>query len=483
MDMEEARQQGATVQPGETATSTEPPFTLRLAENRMALYFTGVVLPESKDQLMSQVSGELIRLGLGGGSQLVQASRRLDEALANGQSDLHDYILLQGAPPLPPKEASLEWAANFFESGYVVDPSTGLADYRRRLGRLSVAEGEHLATLIPAEAGVDGQDLMGHSVPAARPKPFRVRAGANVRFDEAEGKYFATRDGRIRFTGSALIVDDVFTVSGSVNLKTGHIKHPGTLLVSVNIESEAEVETQGDIEVNGIVENSVITTTGTLLVHGGITGGPRCKIRAEGGVHAQFIRNADIESNGDVIAEHEIDQSIIKTRGTVAVLHGRIVGGEIMALGGIEADQIGSEAYVRTNLSAGEDYRLKELTAKRETELESRRDALRKISERLAPLKERSRNLPPRLRELATTLLNEASKINEAIREAQKELDAARADSATRMRKEVYIRREIYPDAFFFIPPLNMLVRDHVDGPVKVVIQEGDIHLVQTRER
>lgn len=467
----------------EAAPAAGPGFTLRLSDNRMSLFFTGALTMETKDTLMSQVSLELMRLGLGGGSQLVQASRRLDEALSLGQTELTDYVLLQGAPPIPPKEAQIEWTDSFFETGFVVDPETGIANYRQRLGRLSVAAGEHLATLSAGEPGVDGQDLTGRPVPAPKPKAMRVRAGANVRLDEAENKYYAERDGRIRFTGTVLSVDDVFTVSGSVNLKTGHIKHPGALVVSQNIESDARVETQGDIEVNGLVENAVVITSGTLFVHGGITGGPQCKIRAEGGIRAQFLRNADIESNGDIVVEHEIDQCVVKTRGAVSVTHGRIVGGEIIALGGIDADQIGSEAYVRTNLNAGEDFRLKAFVATRESELEGRRDALRKISERLAPLKDKSRTLPPRLREMATLLLNEATKINEVMRGVQQELDAARADTAARVKKEVLIRREIYPDAFFFIPPLSMLVKDHVDGPVKVAIREGDIHLVQVRER
>lgn len=410
---------------------------------------------------------------------MAEVARRLNEAAPEGGA-LTDFVLLEGRSPTPPREAEIVWSDEYFKTGFEVDPKTGAMDYRRRAGRRSVAAGEHLATFIPPEPGEDGRDLLGKTVPALRPKVFRVRAGANVRFDEAAGKYYATKDGRIRFTGNVLSVDDVYTIPGSVDLRTGHIKHPGALVVAKNIESESRVEALGDIDVNGTVENAEVVTKGSLTVHGGITGGPRCKIRAEGNIQAKFILNAEIEAGGNVVSEHEINQCTIMSRGAVMVTHGRIVGGDVIALAGIETDQIGSEAFVRTNLAAGEDYTLKEFVAAKENEIQKRRDALHKISERLLPLKERGKTLPPKLREMATQLLSEATKVTEAIRQIEEELENVRADSRSRAKKEVLVRKAIFPDAFFHIPPLTLLIKDKVDGPVKVVIRENDILLIGT---
>jgi uncharacterized protein len=468
---------------GAEAAEQKVVFQLRLSDNRMTAYITAALYPERRNELVLLTTKELEKLGIIGAVQHEQVTKRLDEAFAQGVSEITDYVLLQGTPPTPPKEGQMVWADDFFNAGFAVDPATGAADYRRRLGRLSVAEGELLATMVPPEPGIDGRDLMGKAVQTAKMKQFRVRAGTNVRFDEAEGTFYATKDGRIRFNGTVLSIDDVFTISGSVNLKTGHIKHPGALVVSLNIESDSRVEAEGDIEVSGLVENAEIITRGVLTVHGGITGGAKCRIHAEGGIHARFIRNAVITSNGDVVAEHEIDQCNLKTCGAVNVVHGRIVACDVVALGGIEADQVGSEAYVRTNLSAGEDYTLKDQVTEREAEIEKNRDALRKIAERLAPLtdKKKMHLLPPKLRNMATTLLTDASKLNQSIQAKEEELETIRANSRARMKKEIVIRREIFPDAFFYLHPLHMLVKDHVDGPIKFAIIDGDLRMVYTR--
>lgn len=459
---------------GNTASPELKAFQFLVSDDRMTLFFDGEVVAETLDRLISEVCTELVKIGIGGSGVLSEAARRLREAVPAGPV-LSRYTLFEGKRPVLPKEGEIVWSDEYFKTGFVVDPVTGAVDYRKRAGRQSVAEGEHLATMIPSQLGEDGCDVYGKTVPAPKPKQFRVRAGANVRFDEEEGKYYATRDGRIRYVGNVLSVDDVYTITGSVDLKTGNIKHPGALVISKNIEPEFTVEALGDIEVNGYVQNAAVTTKGSLIVHGGITGGPKSRIKVDGNIQAKFLQSVEIEAGGDVIVEHEIDQCVIKSRGAVKVPHGRIVGGVIIALGGVETGQVGSEAYIRTDITAGEDYSLKAIVSAKESELESHRKSLAKIAERLGPLKERSKSLPPKLREMATVLLNEATKVNDSIRQIDEELEKIREDSRSRMLKEVAIQKEIFPDALFTLPPLNMPIKTRVTGPIKIVIRDGDI--------
>ncbi len=468
--------------PAEAAGAEVKPFQFLVSDDRMTLFFDGQVTAETLDTVISQVCTELVKIGVASGASLSETAKRLREAVPMGPVLSH-YTLLEGKRPIPPKEAEILWTDEFFKTGFVVDPATGAVDYRKRAGRQSVGEGEHLATMIPAQPGEDGYDVYGKTVPAPKPKPFRVRAGANVRYDEEENKYYATKDGRIRFAGNVLAVDDVYTITGSVDLKTGNIKHPGALVISKNIEPEFSVEALGDIEVNGYVQNAAVSTKGSLIVHGGITGGPKSRIKVEGSVQAKFLQSVEIEAGGDVIIEHEIDQCVIKSRGAVKVPHGRIVGGVITALGGIETGQVGSEAYIRSELTAGEDYTLKAFVTAKEADLETRRKSLAKIAERLAPLKERSKSLPPKLREMATVLLNEATAINEAIRQIDEELEKAREDSRARTLKEIIIHKEIFPDALFTLPPLNLPIKTRVTGPIKIVIRDGNIGMLAMHQK
>ncbi len=456
-------------------------FKLRISGDLMTLYIDCAISRETLEALTSEVRAELRRMGVRADAHLSRVAERLAEVVDQG-SQLEDFVLLEGKHPTPPKEGEMVWADTFFEKGFEVNPATGVMDYRRPRGRRSVGKDEHLATLHPPLPGQDGRDLMGKLIATGKPRPFRIRAGSNVRFDEANGKFYSRKDGRIRFVGNVLSVDDVYTVNGSVGLKTGHIKHPGALVVTQNVEAETQIQALGDIDVHGYVQNAEITTKGRLMVHGGITGGPKCRIRAEGGVHARYIQLADIESNGDIVVEHEIDQSNIKTRGTVIVTHGRIVGGEISALGGIETDQIGSDAFLRTNLTVGEDYTVRQLIDPKKREIEMQHEKLKKISERLAPLKSRGSSLPPKLRDLATGLVEEVTKINDAIKQLEDELETIRAESQSQMKKEIIVHKRILPDVFFHIPPLTLLLHNQVDGPVKVKIHDGQLCLMKMYE-
>ena len=459
----------------------KPPFSktydLRLSEDRMNLFIDCTITPETKDVVITEVCAELIAMGIRDDEYITSASQRLSELVEQGPEVAH-YLLLQGRPPTPPKHGEIIWAQEFFAKGFEIDPITGAADYRRKLAQLSVVEGQLLATVIPPVPGENGRDLLGRNVPAEKARRAIVRAGGNVRRHEEDDTFYATRDGRVRFVGGVLNVDDVFVISGSVDLKTGHIKHPGALIVEHNIESEGQVDTEGDIEVHGYVENAQVKTEGNLSVQGGITGS---RLIIAGSLHAKYLQNCYVEAGGDVFVDREIDQSEIRTCGWVYVLKGRIVGGNVTALGGIETDQIGSDAYIRTTLIAGEDYTLRDRLAEKEREVETRKETLARIVERVEPLRERGRALTPRMRESLGQLQEEAAKIRKAIQVIEDEMEEMRADSKARARCEVVARRLLLPDAFIHCAPLSILVKDTVEGPIKAAIRDGKLVLIKMR--
>jgi len=181
--------------------------------------------------------------------------------------------------------------------------------------------------------------------------------------------------------------------------------------------------------------------------------------------------------------EREVNLCTIRTRGAVILVQGRIIGGEIRALGGIDCEQIGSDAYLRTVLVAGEDYTLRDKVTPIETDLQRLRESLSKIAEKLVPLKSRIKNLPPKLRELVTVLLDEGNKLREEIERRERELESVYNESRSRAKKEIVIRKRILPDVLFQVPPLSLLVKEEVEGPLKVAFHEGELHLLKTRVR
>lgn len=478
----EGGEKSVTPEKGLSPSPSAFPLRVWVTEDKLALMITGQLGTLSEEELVSGLQGECERAGLSDADMLHRILQQFLKLLhvEPRPTEFVDVPLLEGRAPVMPQHGRIEWADDFFNTGFEIDPHTGAADYRRRSAKVVVSEGQLLATILPPVEGGSGQDIFGRMIAAPKPKSVRVRVGANVRYDEEEDAYYALKDGRIRYVNEMLHVDDVYEVSGNVDLKVGNIKHPGAVIILGNVEPESIVEADGDVEIHGYVEDAEIYTGGNLVVHSGISGGAHHIIRAKGTIHGKFINNVDIEAGDNVYVDREVDQTIVKTRGALHVA-GRIVGGQVIALAGIEADETGSEACVRTLLIAGDDYTLREKIIAKENELAARKESLEKICERLLPFRDKCRQLPPKLRTLVQTLAQESTKIREAIHVLESELTVIRAESKDRLKREVLIHKRICPESIFQLMGLTLHVREFVPGPIKVAIRDGDIRLVQTR--
>jgi len=252
-------------------------------------------------------------------------------------------------------------------------------------------------------------------------------------------------------------------------------------MISGNVDSGTAVEAAGDIDVFGSVGDARIDSEGSLSVQGGITGGPGCVIRIAGDLHAHYIRNADIEAKGDIVVESEIIQCHVKTRGSVTVTQGRIVGGEIIALQGVQTDQLGSEGGGKTVVRVGVDYTLKQRLGDKETALADRKKRLEAITQRLAPFRARAGSIPPKLKEMALALLQEAKQLQESSHELETEVEGIRAESKALAKKEVLVHKWILPDVHFHVHPQDLWVREQLNGPLRMYLRDQKIRVVRVR--
>jgi hypothetical protein len=270
----------------------------------------------------------------------------------------------------------------------------------------------------------------------------------------------------------------VFTVEGSVGLETGHIDHPGALVVKQNIEMESRVKTTGSINVGGYVEDAEITTGGDLIVTGGIIGEPGRKIRAEGDVHAKFLKNVHIEAGGDVVALNGIEQCTIMARGAVQVPQGRIVGGEVVALMGIDAGDIGSEAGVPTRVTAGQDFELRRRLETLRSESERRESNLQRVLSAIAPHRGREKTLDPEAKKKYDLLTQQMHQIQRRIDEIKEDLETMPDESKERAKQEITVRKHLYSATTATIGPVSKKVNESIGGPLSIVIRRGDVRFI-----
>ena len=453
-------------------------FHLHVANDGLVVLLDCTVSGQEIEGLLTRIKNELSSLGVANPPTHEQLEGLLRRAARRGVP-LANEVLAQGETPVPPKDGILTWTLDFFGAGFGVDEKTGSVDYRQRDKNRVVEKGQLLARLAHPEEGQPGCDVFGNSIPTRSPKKDPICAGSNVRVEEKSDArcFFADIDGRIRFTGGTLAVDDVYTIHGDVCMGTGHINHPGALVVEGDVLAGFKVHAEGNIEIRGIVEPADIQAGGDLIVHGGITGAEGQSIKVWGSVEAKYILDADIEAGGDIVVKSEIIHSTLKTRGAVVMPAGRLIGGEVSALGGVVVGQAGSDAHVPTLIVAAEDHGLAEKLHTKQKEIESLVESWKKIHEKVDPLMSREETLTPKQKDIATELLENASKMEEETARLRTEMEGIKAESRERAKPLISIRNKLYSETTLRIKEVALLVDETCHGPVQARLRHGKIVL------
>ena len=451
-----------------------PEVEIHVSRDKMQILLDYPAIPNDLDEFIETLRRTLLERGVDTRLLGQELDARLRAVPEEGAEGFHQVVLVEGRPPDPPVDGYIDWAGDFFTEGFHVDEETGAIDYRRHVAQSSVEVDQLLATIIPPKPGKSGYNVFGREVPSRKGSYPVLKVGQNVREGETEATYYSTTSGRIRWVNDTLFVDEVFTIEGNVGLETGHVSHPGALVVEGDIEAGAKVEARGDIEVHGIVEKADVSTGGNLMVRGGVMGVGENPLQVAGKVQAKFIIDAQVEAGGDVIVEREILQSRIKTRGAVAMQKGRCVGGSVMALGGVLVGQTGSEAVVPTMVIAGVDFKLQEKVKQIQKEIDALEKRREQIKTTLKPIASRLAKLNDEQKATVKKLLNEVTESDKAIEEKRQEITELREQSKELSRPRIEVSRAVCPETFFCIGADRLHIRDSYVGPVHALrVRDG----------
>ncbi len=451
------------------------PLLLSLSEDKMEIKVNGDVRGWEENELLEELEKRLKEIGVKKKEIIAEAKERIKEIVKYDEI-FRDIILVRGKPFRPPVEGRIEWSQDFFAEGFEIDPETGAMDYRKPKAQRNLKEGQLIATIILPVEGEDGYNALGEVIPAPKPKPVRLRAGRNVKANETNTCFYSTINGRFRLDGDTIHVDNLLEIHGSVGLETGHINHLGMLIVHKNIEADSIVYAEGDIEVKGYVEQAEVYTKGKLLIYGGISGDFEKTIYAKESITAKYLLNAVVESEEGVYIAKEIAQSKVRSRGPV-VVNGRIVGGEVIALGGVKTDQLGSEACIKTTLVIGEDFFLPRYLEPLEKEKKEKKELLEKVLKGIVPVQNRWQSLPKDAKEAFMKLVQQAKLIKEAICELDSKINICIEESRKKAKFEVIVRKDIYPEVIIKMGNIIYQNKEFFRGPLKFAILGSEIQM------
>ncbi|MBT4140059.1 MAG: DUF342 domain-containing protein [Candidatus Latescibacteria bacterium] len=284
--------------------------------------------------------------------KLVQIHQFINER----RSGSGHMLLVEGTRPVPGQDGYV--VLHFGEDRTHMLPD-GRVDVVSRRTALGVKSGERIAEIILPTIGIPGESFNGREIPAAAGKVCTVKTSERVRVELEGGNprfFYSKNDGNASYDGNTLDVRSVLRISGDVDRLTGDIQYDQDVEIIGSVRKGAKVSAGGTVLVVGAIDDGGAVTAKRDVVVGEGIAGKSAKVVALGHVETRHIEYSTVIARKDVVVGNRILHGQVRAGGRLTVGFdagengGHIVGGEVLAGLGIEAEQLGSGDESNTTL-------------------------------------------------------------------------------------------------------------------------------------
>lgn len=232
-----------------------------------------------------------------------------------------------------------------------------------------VKKGERLGSIVSAQDGKDGTNVLGNSIPGKKSLYENFSLGPNI--TEGTSDFFSGIDGVFEKKGKTLNVREALVIQTNVDYHTGNINFSGDVIVNGEVQEGFTIKAGGSVYTEHARGAKNLECGDSLYVKFGLIGGKEGLVKVAGSVKAKFVENTLLEAGGDVEIASSILRSSIYTGGSIKCgPRCMIIGGTYFAQNGVKANQIGSDCAPHTEIYCGLDYTiLKQLTWNKEQSL------------------------------------------------------------------------------------------------------------------
>jgi hypothetical protein len=373
-----------------------------------------------------------------------------------------DQAVAEGLKPRLDAQKRIAWHAHIATGKAVSLRKDGRADFRAQDRITRVQKGEPIATVRPRDALVeDGWDVTGKVLSLPPEAQETLKAGRGVREDlQADGSIRFTSEsaGELVHDRGSLSVTESHTVEGDVSMATGNIKFPGVVRIGGSVRAGFTVVAGGILEVGGAVEAALLSADGSITVGQGIKGEGKAILRSKRDIEGMFAEQAVLLAIGDVHLHGPCVRCQVKCNGRVRLdsEKGTLVAGEVRASRGVEAQNIGSPSGMRTVVSFGQDFLVKDQIEREEREVTALTKRLADLDTEMFVLEKRASEAgasagPVPAASQASTLLARAraQKVQamKLIEQRKMRLITLRDRYDEHVPSEVVVRGTLYPGA------------------------------------
>lgn len=280
------------------------------------------------------IDQEMIKKMVQGGIYERSVAIATGEEPKNGTDGYYEYKFqrhLDGKPKIN-EDGSVSYAIQLFEM---------------------VNEGQVIAVYHPAVPGVDGYSVKDVPIRAKLAREQPPLRGRGFAVQEDGVTYVANITGKIDVINDKINILPVYEVSGDVDVNTGDIDFRGDVIIHGSVD-DVTVRATGTVTVDGVVQGGSIYSNKEIVLAGGVLGNGKSVIDAKSNISAKFFEFANVRCKGNLTADIFLNSDVYcEGKAFVMSKKGCIVGGNVHAVGGIEANCIGNNAEIRTHVLVG----------------------------------------------------------------------------------------------------------------------------------
>ena len=326
------------------------PPTVTLSTNKMQAYVT--IAPPAFDE--QPYTLDEIKYALLDAKVIYGIDETVIKNMLLAGNYSNPVCVANGKPFIEGKDAYYEYLFDMNTDSRPEELEDGSVDYWSVNLINIVSKGDVVVKYHGAEQGVDGIDVCGKTIIAKRKKELTPLKGRGFIRDDETGIYTSEVNGKIDFFKDRIIISPIYEIKGDADLKTGNINFPGDVVVHGNVISGVTIKAEESVTVDGVVEHANIIAGKDVVIRTGVKGLGRTNIKAKGSITAKYIEFANIDAGMNVEADSIVDCNV--SAGDMIILngkHGRIIGGNVSAISGIETKELGNSSEANTMVQVG----------------------------------------------------------------------------------------------------------------------------------
>ncbi|HEC61104.1 MAG TPA: DUF342 domain-containing protein [bacterium] len=271
------------------------------------------------------------------------------------QERIKSLLIAAGERPVREVAEYIKVEKDLFQERPVPKKDTQAIDHRSVSPWRIIHGKEVIAHLIPGRAGKPGKTVKGTNIPFTKKEVIQFKAGKNTQLEGEE--VIALCEGRIAISQDEFWIDEVLELKNGVDYSTGNIDFPGDVILDGEVQDGFTIRSGASVTCNTTLDATEVKTAKDLRVSGGIVGKQDGIVRVGGEIEAKFISHCNIQSRKSLCISDSIYNSTVYTLDKVLLGDkGKIVGGQIHAINGVETHQIGKATSSPTSIFCGTDY-------------------------------------------------------------------------------------------------------------------------------